>query len=234
MTTTDDEWVIKLARDKEIKVIGMVRLTKPRHTIALPPIDRLCGRGWYALKRYDGALQHEEHYDWRRIAVCVLEFLEDFHHSTKLCHNDIKLENIFLDGADFVVGDFGDSLKPTTELLEEKNYVDRWHYVTMGAEIGEPVHSWRLDFVALGYMLAKITLEPSQYTFHKECRYRQKQADETMSDKDLFTLRSKQVGQADPTILAYLEQVAVRVPWKSTKPPPKSVYRSLAALFAPR
>jgi len=233
LKTTDKEWVIKTpARDSEINMICTLSITKPRHAVMLPPIDRICGRNWYAMKRYDGTLQSgATKVDWRRVARQVLQFLQDFHHKTRMCHNDIKLENIYVDKNNFVVGDFGDATKPSQEILRNKNYEHIWHYITMGAELGEPVHGWRLDLVALGYMLAKLTLDRSHYTFQKECANREANRP-TMTDAELFALRRSELHRANPVILGYLNRVASLVPWASTAaPPPRSVYRELEAMF---
>ena len=237
------EWVMKRMFDarrirKEIKILRSILADAPRHSITVPPqisryYDYSSDGGWYVMKRYtDEVCRHntfcKEH--WKTMAVHALQFLQDLHHNHHKVHMDIKKGNILYDekACNFVVGDYELVQEICSTHILDLDDDHRWYYLAMGAELTEPTYSWRMDLVALGYVMASLTAPA--WTFEQEC-FDHRTATGTMNVTDVLELRSTELAAADPLVTTYLDRVAT-IAWTSPDPPPRSFYEELEALFS--
>ena len=85
------------------------------------------------------------------------------------------------------------------------------------------------DFVALGYLLASLTVDPDCWTFEQKCLDRRDKKGGIMYD-EMVALRAQELGGVNSVIYKYLERVAT-VSWTAKEPPPRQFYKSLEALF---
>jgi len=241
LQTANSLWVIKLIDDPvtaacEIRIILEIAIVRVRHAIALPPqLTDLYGNGWYALKRYDGCISLDDFCKsrWRTIAIHVLRFLQDFHHRVGFVHMDIKKGNILVDRATdtFVVADYELADYPAQILPISLTRNQKWYYLSMGADPDSTYVSWRFDFVALGYVLASLTLGPGEWTFEEECwRLRDEEGSEE-EEAEVIALRDQELACVNPMIAEYMARVAT-LSWSATESPPKSFYIDLEQLFA--
>ena len=239
--TSMREWVIKAMTDEntakdEVRALLAVLAHRPRHCIQVPQQNLTPESTWYVMRRYTGEVQADTFYKvrWRIIAQHVLQFLQDFHVGMRMIHMDIKRGNIMYDHdtAEFVVADYelADSPRPMQTRDSSDSY--KWYYLSVGAELDQPTVAWRMDLVALGYVLGSILAEPDAWTFEQLCREKRHQST-PMSESELLALRDKEVAAVNPVIAAYMERVAT-VAWDSAEPPPRTFYRELEALFVDR
>lgn len=196
---------------------------------------------WYAMRRYDGSLAYNDYArdNWRRIAQDVLAFLTQLHRSCHLIHMDIKVTNILRQYCRpaFVVADYELCDTPNRRLTRDYGRDFRYYYLAMGAELDQPLYSWRMDLTALGYMLAEMiwnTVDNNRTTF-QAAMYRRRDntvtEGDTATDEELVTLRKCEMAVAHPTILAYLRHLEEGLTWSSEFPPPETFYRELLAFF---
>ena len=241
--TSDSRWVLKVIGDEtqslyELQILLRIIASVPRHSIALPPSRYgLYGRtqvaGWYAMKRYDGCVEINEFCktQWQTLAIHVLQFLQDFHHGHGLLHMDIKKANILvdIDRTDFVVADYEHAEPPDSKRTADYDANHQWYYLAMGAEIDQQLYSWRFDLVALGYVLASLTVEPQCWTFEQKCWDRRTGKGGILYD-EMIAIRSAELSGANSAICKYLERVAT-IPWAAKEPPSRQFYKSLEAIF---
>jgi serine/threonine protein kinase len=240
--TTDFRWVLKVVDNSqrsidELRVVLAIVDKRPRHSIEFPPsMYGLYGRtpsaGWFALRRYSGHVDIDTYCRdrWRIIAVHVLQFLQDFHHDHGLAHMDIKKANILInhDKHDFVVADYEHAETPHTRLTSSYEDEYKWYYMSMGAELDEPLISWRFDLVALGYILASLTSPPQSWQFEKICW--DKRRGRGPSTEEALALRAADLASVNPVVADYLEKVKA-VEWFLPDPPSRAFYKSLESLF---
>jgi hypothetical protein len=241
--TTDSRWVLKVIGDEtqslyELQILLRIIADPPRHSIKLPPsLYGLYGRiptaGWYAMKRYNGCVEVNDFCktQWQTLAIHVLQFLQDFHHGHGLLHMDIKKANILVDTdkTEFIVADYEHAEPPDPKHTADYDENHQWYYLAMGAEIDEPLYSWRFDLVALGYVLVSLTIEPAAWTFEQECWDRRAGKSGLLYD-ELVALRTQELSGANSMLCKYLERVAT-VSWAAKEPPSRQFYKSLEALF---
>jgi len=236
------DWVMKRVNDlprirSEIFILLDILKNAPRHSIEVPPLicryyDYCNAGGWYVMKRYTDEVRCnsfcKEH--WKTLAIHVLQFLGDLHHSHRKVHMDIKKGNIFYDKAtcNFVVGDYELVQDVSSTITMNLDDSHRWYYLSMGAELTAQTCSWRMDLVALGYVLASLTAPA--WTFEQECFDHRTKEGGKLSMSDIIALRSKEMSEIDPIVTAYLGRVAT-IAWDSMEPPPRSFYDGLETLF---
>lgn len=173
---------------------------------------------------------------WRRLAIHVLDFLEDLHRGHGLVHLDLTQSNVFVDtsACRFVVGDYELLHRPEMDPLRHAEDDYLWYFVEHGADLDEPNVAWRMDFVMLGHMLARLTWpeeNSSDWAFARECERRRKGRGKYEQDADVVAERDSVLSRAHPTVVVYLDRVATLVPWRQAEPPAASVYSELRALF---
>jgi hypothetical protein len=241
--TTGLQYVIKVITNTtalldEMRLLFLLLQGPPRHSVEYPATTySLYGHtseaGWYAMKRYDGHVERNTYCRkyWRTIGAHCLQFLQDFHCTNKLIHMDIKRGNILVDyyKKHFVVTDYelADTPSPIHLRPNKDNY--KWYYFSYGAEMDQPILSWRFDLVALGYVLASLTVSEEAWTFEDLCE--QKRTKESaITEEELTTLRSAALAKADPVILAYMDKLK-EVAWDSKEPPSRTFYEELEGLF---
>jgi len=240
--TTDSRWVIKVTEDDarslyELQILLRILAAPPRHSIKPPPSTYgLYGRtpmaGWYAMKRYDGCVERNAFCTthWRTLAIHVLQFIQDLHHDHRLVHMDIKKTNILVDtdNTEFVVADYEHAESPDSSMAVTCDDDHLWYYMSMGAELYEPVFAWRFDLVALGYLLASLTVEPNDWTFEQECW--EKRHGRGQSQEMVLALRTSELAGLEPAVQAYMRRI-MDVAWDAPAPPSRAFYRELEALF---
>ena len=234
------EWVIKRMTDsermcREIKILLKILDNAPRHSITVPPsICRFYDyNGWYVMKRYTDEVHRnsfcKDH--WKIIGIHVLQFLQDLHHNHRKVHMDIKKANILYDKntCEFVVTDYELVRRIDSTYTRDLDGDHMWYYMAMGAELKEPVFSWRTDLVALGYALG--SLMGNSWSFEQQCYDHRTFDGGRMNMSAILELRAEEVAAiTQPEINAYLALVDT-IPWDSDEPPPKAFYEELEALF---
>lgn len=261
LPTVDRLWVIKLiSPDKEsldnideIKHILRLLNDTPRCCVEFPRTSPYYLFGttpdavWYAMVRYNGHVSVDSLFcksNWRRIAVSVLMFLEDLHITHHLAHLDIKAENILYnrEKQQFYIGDFEMLAEVETTpvtTLRDKMSADSyyfWYYLGYGGELDKPVQAWRIDFVMLGYLLARLTWN-TEYSWSARNRIvtNAQSRQGLIEDETLLGLIEQRDSQlragACPSVVAYMDRVAAAVPWDLKVPPERALYRELRALF---
>ena len=248
-STYDNEWIIKVIdhdtypMDEIAIVLTIWNAQTPsiRHCVELPPtLYSLYGRtamsGWYAMRRYDGHVTNGSYcrYRWRLLAVHVLRFLHDYHYTIGRIHMDIKKQNIFVicDTDTFVVADYEHSDVPSATLTRDYDQNYCWYYMAMGAELDQPLKSWRLDFVSLAIVLGSLHVHPTSWTFEVECWNKRDSTNPQLSDVDVISLREKELtsSKMNYIIKTYLT-IINDIPWSSVTPPPHELYTRLEELF---
>lgn len=245
----DGNWVVKIKSNKnladtrgleELTEVLRLQQSKVRHMIELPNdayhmFGQTATEIWFAMKRYDGHLTSAHRGSWKRLAVYGLEFLQDMHRTHRRVYMDIRPENVLVSYSgglpDFCFADY--------ELVDEicdmktRDYDlgCRWYFMARGAELDEPMYSWRQDLVALGYLLVNLTKD-ADTPFIDECFNRRDGGRRKhMSIKELLSSRDAEVYRAaNPVLQSYLNKIA-EVSWKAVEPPSVEFYESLEALF---
>jgi serine/threonine protein kinase len=185
------------------------------------------------MKRYDGCVEVNDFCKthWRTLAIHVLQFLQDFHHAHGLLHMDIKKPNILVDTdkIEFIVADYEHAEPPSSLRTTDYDENHLWYYLAMGAEIDEQLYSWRFDLVALGYLLASLTVEPKAWTFERKC-WNRRDGKNAMPHEELVALRAQELRGANPIVCTYMDRLAT-VSWTAKEPPPRQFYKDLETLF---
>jgi hypothetical protein len=252
--TTDPDYVLKIreisdiAHD-ELGALMMMRRHSVSYGVYTPHRDakKFCGMTdthvWYAMRRYAGHIHYDDETrsKWRRVAQDVLAFLTQLHRACHLIHMDIKITNILANRTHtaFVVSDYELCDTPNRRLTRDYGPDYRYYYLAMGAELDQPLVSWRMDLTALGYLLAELTwntVENRRTTFHKAIfgirdRAAAGERIDPSGDAELVALREREMAAAHPSVLGYLRLIAERVPWDMEAPPSESLYRELLTFF---
>jgi hypothetical protein len=249
--TQDGFWAIKrtktsdLSKLDEIRYVLTLAAAPPRNCVEFPHrSDLLFGTAheevWYAMSLYDGPVKPSDiicRSNWKQIACSVLEFLEDLHCRYGLAHMDIKPSNILMDrrAHRFVVSDFELLVCPGSSKTPQ-GCADRhtqWYYLGFGAEWSEPMESWRMDLVMVGYLLADLTWNPDFSWPARDFCWDVAEG-KILPDSPLELLRERDQqlrAGAAPVVVTYLDRVAAAVPWGLKPPPPHAFYEELRALF---
>lgn len=251
VSTSDARWVVKIffgspPNTDELTHLLMLHHLGVRNCVHMPPsIQHQFGTGpsymWIAMKRYTGHIELKPFFreNWKQIAVSVLIFLRDLHIKCGRVYMDIKTTNILYQlGAgqpDFVVADY--ELVDTIELSRPTRTFSnntKWYYIAMGAELDEPLYSWRMDLVALGYTLASLTHDYSVkplWKYYDQCMERRtNRLSFDITDESIIALRTIEIQEEHPLILRYL-QIVSECPWDSQIPPSDAFYTRLISVF---
>jgi len=245
----DGNWVIKIKSNKDIaEARGLDELTEVlrlrqsevRHMIEMPKdsyhmFGQTATEIWFAMKRYDGHLMPAHRGSWKRLAVYGLEFLQDMHRIHRRVYMDMRPENVLVSYSDglpyFCFADYElvDEMCDTS--TRDFDLGCRWYFMARGAEIDEPMYSWRQDLVGLGYLLVQLTSD-AERPFIAECFNRRDGGRRKhMTIKELLASRDAEVYRAaNPILQSYLNKIA-EVSWKAVEPPSVEFYESLEALF---
>lgn len=251
-TTQNPDWIVKIAfgsppSTEELGNLLMLSHYSVSRAVGVPTdIFHRFGVGtnyvWYAMRRYDGHV-HINAFSvlhWRSIGIQVLWFLRDLHLNCGRVYMDVKTANILYKAQLgysplFVVGDY--ELVDTIDLTKPARLYSnntKWYYIAMGAELDEPLYSWRMDLVALGYTLASITHDyekKKDWKYYGQCMARRTNTlSLDITDDSIIALREQEIKEEHPTILAYLNAVA-EFPWISPTPPPAEFYKRLLSIF---
>jgi len=186
------------------------------------------------MKRYTGEVSLNDFCkaNWRILAIHILQFLQDFHHVHRLVHMDIKKGNILYDmaGLNFVAADYEHAEAPSFTHTRHFDDDHKWYYIAMGAELDQPLYSWRLDLVALGYVLGSLTTEPQAWTFEQIC-WDKRTKPGSLTEAEAIYQRNREIADIiEPQIKAYLALVAT-LAWDAKDPPPRSFYEELEVIF---
>lgn len=251
VSTSNPLWVIKIffgspPNTDELAHLLMMRHLGVQHCVHIPTsVEHQFGTGpsymWIAMKRYTGHVEVKPFFreNWRRIATTVLVFLRDLHINCSRVYMDIKTTNILYhlesERSHFVVADY--ELVDTVELSRPTRTFSnntKWYYIAMGAELDEPLYSWRMDLVALGYTLASLTHDYSVkplWKYYDQCMQRRaNKLSFDISDESIVALRSIEMQEEHPLILRYLHLVS-ELPWNSPVPPSNDFYARLISVF---
>jgi serine/threonine protein kinase len=262
-TTTDPGWVVKhlivdttrgvaaTERCEELEAILTVfnNRHKLRHCLEFPrSLSDFCGiereHPWFAMRRYDGPLSlipdtptgpefWSRH--WKRLAIQVLAFLEDYHTVCRRVHMDIKGDNILVDreSCQFVVADFGLSCFQGRKTLEDHSTDFLWYYLEFGAELDKPIASWRFDLTALGYLLTRLCWNPEhEDTFINMCRTARRDGPGELTPDIVVAKRSMEMARGiSPLLYAYFDMLDA-ISWYEPEPPLRFFYQTLASLFS--
>lgn len=244
------DWVLKVKHDNQYDIdwIPHLQAHNVRNCIEFPspdvaPVSGVLesGREWYAMRRYDGDVQNNEWFRprWKQIAIDVLDFLEDIHTKLGAAHLDIKSYNLLVnkDEETFHVCDFEhmthmDDFNHETPL---KDYSDeyKWYYTMLGGDWDQPRDAWRMDFEALGFVLAMLTWRRGfSISFADECRVRMAGGGTpTMTNEDVMRARANEIAyNADEKVLEYFATIE-GLSWTAKEPPSAAFYDELRTLF---
>jgi serine/threonine protein kinase len=225
------------ACDAEISIVARLRASSYSiaNAIEFPRIaNDTYGYGWYAMRRYRCDLRAAPEIPLEKVAMTTVAFLRDFHTRLYLVHGDIKAANLFIGPEDSIaIGDFGLSDNPSPRPLREAGLDMQWYYLARGGDLDQSVLSWRMDLMALGFLLLHRTW-PTWTYLEEMGRYRT--AGRRVQDTDWLALRDREVGAAletvSPRIRVYFERVVSFVGWGDRAPPPRVFYEELIAMFA--
>ena len=228
--------------DAEISIVA--RLHASSYTIAnaieLPrSANDTYGYKWYAMRRYRCDLREAPEIPFEKAATATLAFLRDFHTRLYLVHGDIKAANLFVGPENSIaVGDFGLSDNPSMRPLREDDLDMQWYYLARGGDLDQPVRSWRMDLIMLGFLLLqRVWLRPGSGLpcTHLVEMGKHRAARRRVQDTDWLALRDQEVAAAlaavSPRIRVYFERVASFVGWGDRAPPPRIFYEELIAMF---
>ena len=250
--TTDTNWVVKLILPEsrpldntaEIHNVLAIVNAPPRYCVEFPTRHcELFGTNaegiWYALARYDAHVDTSDfcRMNWKQIGNAALCFLEDLHHRHGLIHMDIKGDNILVNYSSrrFVVADFELMTAPSPGLLRDTSDPDfLWYYLGYGAELDQPVKTWRTDLIMLGYLLARLTWNyDNTWTAQERCWQKSRRPATHAEIRELIVLRDSQLhAGAAPAVVTYLTHVAEHVSWDaSVLPPSAELYRTLREIL---
>ena len=256
LPTTDMCWVIKfMAPDEdadpqtnleELQNVLNLAINPPRYCIEFPADNwSLFGTNragvWYAMARYDGHVKWNTfcRANWRAIGESVLFFLEDLHIDHRAVHMDIKAENILVDYSKhrFVVADFELMTPPDNIRLRavtDDHY--KWYYLGYGAELDQPIKTWRTDLVMLGYLLARLTWNHEyNWTAQERCWQKERKPVTEADIRELLILRDRQLQYgAASTVIEYLFKVSKMISWRLESPPPRECYAVLRDILSGR
>lgn len=263
-TTQDLEWVVKVLRERsraldELAGILEVRRAAVPNAVEFPEAVHEwfgvlpSGDVWYAMRHYDCAAtvtSPEVRAHWQRFGQSVLTFLQYLHQKCHRVHMDVKVSNVLVNRlrSRFVVSDY--DLVSVVHLNKAARYYPAdtlWYYVAMGAELDEPLYTWRMDLTALAYMLASVTWDHdanNRWKFYDECMRRRgggaataataaafaDSATATLTDAELIALRETEMQRIHPTVRAFLDHVKT-LPWSTPAPPPSDFYHRLFRLL---
>ena len=251
-TTQDPTWIVKINLGNppvvdELMNLLMLKQQGVACTVSIPAsIAHRFGTGpnysWFAMRRYEGCIPVNEFSRayWRSIAIHVLTFLQDLHTKCGRVYMDIKTTNILYQtfpghAPQFVVADY--ELIDTVDLTKHTRYYSnntKWYYIAMGAELDEPLYSWRMDFIALAYMLASIIRSYEKkglWKYYEQCMERRaNRLSHTISDESIVAARAVEIQQEHPTILEYMRIVS-EIPWDAPAPPSVEIYKRLISVF---
>jgi hypothetical protein len=192
--------------------------------------------GWVAMRLYRGDLSMFPLIPVNRVATATLAFLRDFHTRLFLVHGDIKMTNLFVGPEDsIVVGDFGMSDSPSLRPLREDPLDHQWYYLAHGGELDQPTRSWRMDLMALGYLLLERDWPIDVPYSFLEVMGELRTAEECVQDTCWLERRNSEVTaaleKASPCIRQYFERVTSYVGWGDKAPPARIFYEELMELF---
>lgn len=235
---TTDGWILKIGDfiDSETEILSQIKNAGVRRSVEIP--DDYKGADWYAMRRYDDYLACNVYCrsHWRTFAVNILEFLEDLHHSVGLVHMDIKKANILIDKRTntCVVADYEHAVRPNHKWTGDYDADTSWYYVALGAEFDKPLFSWRMDLVAVAYVLSDLSAPKcrpliSYRQFEHEC-YMRRVSKPAMTLEEILVLRGADIAAAHPDLQEYWRRVG-QLSWYATTPPPHCFYAEMRALL---
>lgn len=237
LQTTDPDWVLKASGgiSRETEMVRKLHSYGVRRTVELP--DDFWGAGWYAMRRYDGYLTCSEYCrkHWRTFACNILEFLEDLHRAG-YAHMDIKKANVLIDRRTntVVVADYEHIECPIAGLTCDSGANTAWYYMAMGAEWSEPLVGFRMDLMALAYMISDLSAPicrdnpQGNRPFEQAC-YDRREGD-GLPLRKIVALRDDDMAAADPAVQELVRRVRY-MHWDARDAPPRSFYTELRALF---
>ena len=251
--THDIEWVVKVLRGRRRAIdelTGVLEISRAAVPNAVEFPETICewfgvlpnGDVWYAMRHYDCAAtvtSPETRTHWRRLGQSVLTFLQYLHHNCHKVYMDVKVSNVLINRlrARFVVSDY--DLVDNVRLDKAAKHYPAdtlWYYIAMGAELDEPLYTWRMDLTALAYMLASVTWDydaNNQWKFYDECMCRRSGEEgehAALTNVELVELREVEMQRIHPTVLTFLNHVKT-FPWSSPSPPPPEFYKQLFRLL---
>eukprot|EP01006_Ploeotia_vitrea_P031080 TRINITY_DN63394_c0_g1_i2.p1 TRINITY_DN63394_c0_g1~~TRINITY_DN63394_c0_g1_i2.p1 ORF type:complete len:504 (+),score=62.84 TRINITY_DN63394_c0_g1_i2:40-1551(+) len=153
--------ILKLLKHQNIMRVYDIMQTKNHLFIVL---EYLSGGELYDYVVQKGKLENEELFQFFFQLVMGVEYM----HSRNICHRDLKLENLLLDGDGHVkVADFGmASTMPEDGILQTS--CGSPHYACPEIVKGEPYVGTQADIWSIGVILfALATIKSAQFTFPK-------------------------------------------------------------------
>jgi hypothetical protein len=246
--TTDPEWVVKWNPSQDFQQVERLFLRRVlfcggpriRNMIEIPTdLAHQMGSRWYAMRAYAGSVLDESHVarmPWRRIALDVLDFLEDLHREYAHVHLDIVTRNILIDRrtGKYIVADYELVRRPDTSMdlrLDTLESDTAWYYLSHGAEIGKPCQTWRMDLLMLGSVLLELTVPCPGFSWSvwRACTAA-RAAGKSLSLERATTIHEEwatAIQFAHPVVRDYIRAVQELVTWEQEGPPDAVVYEAL-------
>ena len=238
---TTNDWVLKVSDfiSGELIVLNRIKYWGVRRIVETPKDTTADGIGWYAMRLYDDHLGCNNYCraHWRTFAINILEFLEDLH-NIGFVHMDIKKGNILVDYTTntCVVADYEHAVPPNQKTTGDYPADAAWYYIAMGAEMDKPLFSWRMDLIALAFVISDLSApvcRPNIFdhrTFELVCYERRKGTFEGASLEDILALRAADIAAAHPDVQEYCRRLD-EVSWYAPEPPCKKFYKEMRDLL---
>jgi hypothetical protein len=243
-TTTDPQWVIKRTPHLgEISAVTRIHVAGMEHVTNAVELHEwhyaCCGVTaddcWYAMRRYEGDAS-ATFIAGADIAVATLAFLRDLHTNLLLVHGDIKATNVLYrdHGRILAVSDYGLTDNPWPRTLRNYPVDHQWYYALRGCDLDGAPLSWRMDLIALGYLLLdKDWPMECPRTYQEIGGTARVEASEEL-DPEWIALRNEEVAAAlaqRPLVADYFARVTEHVGWMDRAPPSREFYDRLAEMF---
>jgi len=236
-----DKWLVKVkpnVKTTELYTLLSLNLeSQPLHMIELPscPYHKFGmtpEHVWFAMKQYDGHVTRDHAGSWKEIAKACISFLEILHNEHHRIYMDFKLDNILVNGSDFIVSDYELITQVETDKLRSAGRTTKWYYMARGGEPDEWLYSWKMDLMSLAYMLITLTSDENDVKICDDLlRQRYDKRSIKSSMKKIALRRNKIMYEAaNPVLKQYLD-IIKSIPWDDWDPPSYKLYSSLSALF---
>ena len=236
-----DKWVVKVkpnVKTTELYTLLSLNLeSQPPNMIKLPPCPyHTFGMTpeyvWFAMRQYDGHVTKDNAGSWKEIAKACISFMEILHCEHHRVYMDFKLDNILVNGSEFIVSDYENITQVETNKLTSASRSTKWYYMARGGEPDEWLYSWKMDLMSLAYMLITLTSDEKDVKICDQLiRQRFGKRSINSSMKKIALKRNKIMYEAaNPVLKQYLD-IIKDLPWDDWDPPSYKLYSSLSALF---
>ena len=241
-------WVMKctdISDMNEEHAIPILHKHSIQHMVEFPINHTYHGKtndiSWYVMKYYPRICSYvNDHKEFRTLIKTCIEFIKDIHIKIGYVYLDWRLDNILKKQENgFVISDYEflekpkESVKPfAEEYIYNKDYL--YYFIQLGANIDQPLVSYRTDLEAIGFLAIKF-LEIPNPTWMIQCNNIREEKIRPIPVDILATMRDiykEEIIQEHPCLATYFEKIK-ECPWESLTCMNAEWYDQLAAIFQP-